>query len=148
MEELYCSGLLRGLIESRNPDNKSPDCTVNRLLLDQAADPGVVEEGGQHARLGSVHAIENANGLDAAQDVWIHCECRNFECIFLKKFHSSHLTLATYGSKQHSFLPDMFLLRVESTDDGRDVIHLEHPLTQQAPVEFLEIVVWLTLPCR
>src|SRR5262245_38905037 len=37
MEELYCSGLLRGLIESSNPENKSRDCTVNRLLLDQAA---------------------------------------------------------------------------------------------------------------
>src|SRR5262245_62857848 len=49
-------------------------CTVNRLLLDQAADPSVVEEGGQHARLGCLHAIEDANGLDAAQDVWIHCE--------------------------------------------------------------------------
>ena len=83
--------------------------------------------------------------FNAAQHFSIDRKRRNLERILMQEFHRSHLTLARKWSKPHALLSDMFLLRVHSADDGGDVVHLDHPLTEQPGINLLEVVIWFAL---
>ena len=66
---------------------------------------------------------------------------RRCKSILVQKLDGLLLPLFRNRSEDHAVLPNVLLLRVETTDDRGHVIHFERPLAQHPSVQFSQIVI-------